>query len=121
MRARTCLSNLLLVASLATPALAWGAGTDAQGLDLTMQVLGKTDKVDDRLVNRIEVPGFAQGRAPNNSTRGSTRKEDAPATPPPPPTPQEYQAWVEQYREAQRERRLEAWERYRQWREQQRK
>lgn len=45
----------LLVALLALPLHA--RADDARGLDLTMQVLGKDDRVDDRLVNRILIPG----------------------------------------------------------------
>lgn len=90
------------------------APADPQGLDLTMQVLRKDEKVDDRLVNRIELPGARlAGRA--RAKGGASDKSDPPA----PPTPQEYKAWVEQYRESQRERRREAWDNYRQWREQQ--
>lgn len=33
------------------------AAADAQGLDLTIEVLGKHDRIDDRIVNRIAVPG----------------------------------------------------------------
>jgi hypothetical protein len=94
--------------------VAWLPGTaasaDPQGLDLTMQVLRKDEKVDDR-VNRIELPGVRPG------ARGKTRANDTPT----PPSQQEYQAWVEQYRQSQRDQRREAWENYRQWREQQKK
>ncbi len=33
----------------------WAADTD--GLDLTIEVLGKNEQIDERIVNRIEVPG----------------------------------------------------------------
>ena len=89
------------------------ASADPQGLDLTMQVLRKDEKVDDRLVNRIPLPGARPGALGRGRARG--------AEPPAPPSPEEYQAWVEQYREAQRDRRREACENYRQWREQQKK
>jgi hypothetical protein len=108
MKLRACVWGLCFaVAGLPGTA----ASADPQGLDLTMQVLRKDEKVDDRLVNRIELPGGRLGARKN--ARGTE--------PPAPPTQQEYQAWVEQYREAQRDRRREAWENYRQWREQQKK
>ncbi|HKY91483.1 MAG TPA: hypothetical protein VJM11_10610 [Nevskiaceae bacterium] len=111
MKVRSCVVGLCFaVAGLPGTA----ASADPQGLDLTMQVLGKDEKVDDRPVNRIELPGARPGAR----LRGRTR---AGSDPPAPPSPEEYQAWVEQYREAQRDRRREAWENYRQWREQQRK
>lgn len=108
MKLRPCVRGLCF-ALAGLPGMA--ASADPQGLDLTMQVLRKDEKVDDRLVNRIELPGRRPGARAGAQGAG----------PPAPPTQQEYQAWVEQYREAQRDRRREAWENYRQWREQQKK
>lgn len=51
---RACAASLL-VTLLSSPLHAWA--DDAGGLDLTMQVLGKDDRFDDRLVNRILIPG----------------------------------------------------------------
>ncbi|MGQ0619984.1 MAG: hypothetical protein ACT4QA_08725 [Panacagrimonas sp.] len=72
---------------------------DAAGLDLTMQVLGKNDKVDDRLVNRILVPGIGAARAAQGSGDRNSAKER--------------QALREDNREARKEQREEALERYR--------
>lgn len=76
---------------------------DAAGLDLTMQVLGKDDRVDDRLVNRIQIPGIGGGQA----AAGERVRAEA----------RERQAAREENREARRERREEALERYRERRE----
>lgn len=48
-------SGLLLGLALCLPAAARAADTD--GLDLTIEVLGKNERIDDRIVNRIPVPG----------------------------------------------------------------
>lgn len=49
------LSRVLLCVLLGGPAAGWAADTD--GLDLTIEVLGKDEAIDERIVNRIEVPG----------------------------------------------------------------
>lgn len=48
-------SGVLLGLALCLPAAARAADTD--GLDLTIEVLGKNERIDDRIVNRIPVPG----------------------------------------------------------------
>ena len=47
------------VLSMLAPA-AWAA--DASGLDVTIEVLGRNDRVDERIVNRIVVPGVETDR-----------------------------------------------------------
>lgn len=32
---------------------------DTSGLDLTIEVLGREDRIDERIVNRIEIPGVS--------------------------------------------------------------
>lgn len=39
---------------------AWAA--DAAGLDVTIEVLGREDRIDERIVNRIAVPGVSVDR-----------------------------------------------------------
>lgn len=43
------------LAALLLSTSGWAADTD--GLDLTIEVLGKNERIDERIVNRIEVPG----------------------------------------------------------------
>lgn len=53
------LAGLLLL--LCLPAARAG---DASGLDLTIEVLGRNDDVDERIFNRIEIPGVEVERLP---------------------------------------------------------
>lgn len=86
-----CLAAGLLVMPLHSKA------DDTGGLDLTMQVMGKDDRVDERLVNRILIPGIG----------GAARAEAAAAE----------RAFAREERQAAREerraRRIENWERRR--------
>lgn len=50
------LAALLVVAPL--------YAADPAGLDVTIEVLGREDRVDERIVNRIAVPGVQVERAP---------------------------------------------------------
>lgn len=43
------------LAALLLSSSGWAADTD--GLDLTIEVLGKNEQIDERIVNRIEIPG----------------------------------------------------------------
>lgn len=45
------------------------------GLDLTMQVLGKDERVDDRLVNRIQVPGIGGALSREAAAERATARE----------------------------------------------
>jgi hypothetical protein len=114
------------VLSLAAPGV-WPA--DASGLDVTIEVLGRNDRVDERIVNRIVVPGVgvAQGessKAPlpplqglgaavGGTVKGVTGLVDgvvggvvegvAPLVP-----LLRYDEWVQQRREAEQERQRES-------------
>lgn len=47
----------------------WAA--DAAGLDVTIEVLGREDRIDERIVNRIDVPGVeVGGRKPLEPLQG---------------------------------------------------
>lgn len=48
----------LLVLGCALASAAGARAADPSGLDLTIEVLGREDRVDERIVNRIEVPGL---------------------------------------------------------------
>lgn len=76
------------------------AADDAAGLDLTMQVLGKDDKVDDGLVNHILIPGVGAAAAERAKGAAEARR-----------------ASREENRESRRERREDAVERYRERRD----
>lgn len=52
-------ATMLVSLCAAGPVLA----ADPAGLDLTIEVLGREDRVDERIVNRIEVPGVTTERA----------------------------------------------------------
>lgn len=54
-RALILLAWVTAFPALGLSALAQAADTD--GLDLTIEVLGKNERIDERIVNRIEVPG----------------------------------------------------------------
>lgn len=41
-------------------------GGDASGLDLTIEVLGRHDSIDEKIVNRIEIPGIELDRSPRD-------------------------------------------------------
>ena len=104
---------------------------DADGLDLTIQVLGRNDNIDERIVNRIEVPGVEVDRLPIeqrplaavggtvNGVLGAVGGVGegvvggvAPLLP-----LLRYDEWVEQRKEAEQDRRREARERARERRE----
>lgn len=79
----------------------------AAGLDLTMQVLGKNDKVDDRLVNRILVPGIGTARGGQRAAGAQDRSSAR----------EERQTLREENREARKEQREEALESFRERRD----
>ena len=100
---------------------------DAAGLDLTIEVLGRNDSVDERIVNRIEIPGVEVERLPldqrplaavGNTVNGvlggvggiveGVVEGVAPLLP-----LLRYDEWVEQRKEADQDRRREAKERAR--------
>jgi hypothetical protein len=106
---------------------AWPA--DASGLDVTIEVLGRNDRVDERIVNRIAVPGVDQrassqqappvlplqglGSAVGGTVKGVTGLVEgvvggvvegvAPLVP-----LLRYDEWVQQRREAEQERQRES-------------
>lgn len=104
---------------------------DAAGLDLTIQVLGRHDNIDERIVNRIEIPGVEVERLPieqqplaavGGTVNGvldavggvveGVVEGVAPLLP-----LLRYDEWVEQKKEAEQDRRREARERARERRE----
>jgi hypothetical protein len=104
---------------------AWA--NDASGLDLTIDVLGRNDSIDERIVNRIAIPGVAMDRAPGErhplaavggvlggvgGVVGGVVERVAPALP-----LLRYEEWVEQRKEAEQDRRRDARERARERRE----
>ena len=120
------LAGLLLV--LGVPVVRAG---DASGLDLTIEVLGRNDNVDERIVNRIAIPGVELERLPAepaplaplgsavNGVLGgvgnvveSTVESVAPLLP-----LLRYDEWVAQRKEAEQDRRQEARDRARERRE----
>lgn len=121
--------GLVLVAlMLGLPA---AQANDASGLDLTIDVLGRNDSIDERIVNRIAIPGVALERAPAErrplaavgeavdgvlggvgGVVGGVVEGVAPALP-----LLRYEEWVEQRKEAEQDRRRDARERARERRE----
>lgn len=95
-RKLAALVAIALFSGLSEPA---SAG-DAPGLDLTMQVLGKDDKFDDRLANRIRVPGIGAGISAERAKAAAAAAKDR-------------QDARQDNRDDRRERRDEAVERYR--------
>lgn len=100
-RKPVALAGALLLLAFTAPSL---HAEDAAGLDLTMQVLGKDERVDDRLVNRIQIPGIGALQAGESGPRRTEAREERRET-------------REENREARRERREETLERYRERRE----
>lgn len=80
--ARNLLSTLLFAGALVVVLPARAADTD--GLDLTIEVLGKNERVDERIVNRIEVPGIRLGaRSAAAGIKPGTETASPPIQPPP--------------------------------------
>lgn len=102
--------KLAWVALLLAPPL---FAADAGGLDLTIEVLGREDRIDERIVNRIEVPGVPIDRVQQDvlnpvtgavggavqGVGGLVEGVVAPLLP-----VLRYEEWVEQRRAAGRER-----------------
>lgn len=107
--------------------------SDAAGLDLTIDVLGRNDRIDERIVNRIQIPGVPLERAATPAERrplaavgdavggvlggvggavGGVVERVVPARP-----LLRYEEWVEQRKEAEQDRRRDARERARERRE----
>jgi hypothetical protein len=102
--------RLALLALLVAPPL---FAADASGLDLTIEVLGREDRVDERIVNRIEIPGIQMDRvqtdvlnpvtgAVGGVVQGVGGLVEGVVTPLLPVL--RYEEWVEQRRAAGRER-----------------
>lgn len=68
----------LLGASLAARA------ADTDGLDLTIEVLGKHERVDERIVNRIEVPGIRLNQPGRDAAAPPAAEAALPPVLPPP-------------------------------------
>lgn len=120
------LAGLLLV--LGIPVVRAG---DASGLDLTIEVLGRNDNIDERIVNRISIPGVDLERLPaeppplaplgtavNGVLGGVGSVVEGAVEGVAPLLPLlRYDEWVAQRREAEQDRRQEARDRARARRE----
>lgn len=103
------------VLSMLVPA---AEAADASGLDVTIEVLGRDDRVDERIVNRIQVPGVDMDRsrplaAPQqglagtigNAASGVTNLVEGVVDGVEPLVPLlRYDEWVQQRQEAEQER-----------------
>ncbi len=120
------LAGLLLV--LGVPAARAG---DASGLDLTIEVLGRNDNIDERIVNRISIPGVELehlpaeppplaplGSAVNGVLDGLGNVAEGTVGSVVPLLPLlRYDEWVVQRKEAEQDRRQEGRDRARERRE----
>ena len=97
----------------------WAA--DATGLDVTIEVLGREDRIDERIVNRIDVPGVevdgrksagplqGLGATVGGAVTGGTGLVNGVVEGVAPLVPLlRYDEWVQQRREAEQERRRES-------------
>lgn len=104
------------------------SAADASGLDVTIEVLGRDDRIDDRIVNRIDVPGVAPGgkaaaagtpvpglgSTVNGAVTGVTGLVEGVVEGVVPLVPLlRYDEWVQQKREAERERQRDSQDRSR--------
>lgn len=98
---------------------AWAA--DATGLDVTIEVLGREDRIDERIVNRIAIPGVALdrrqpvdplqglGQAVGGTVSGVTGLVNGVVESVVPLVPLlRYDEWVRQRREAEQSRQRES-------------
>ena len=100
---------------------AWSS--DAAGLDVTIEVLGRNDRIDERIVNRIDVPGVeverrtplqGLGAAVGGTVNGVTGLVGGVVEGVAPLVPLlRYDEWVQQRREAEQERQRESRDRRR--------
>jgi hypothetical protein len=94
---------------------------DASGLDVTIEVLGRDDRVDERIVNRIQVPGVggdlsrplaprqSLGGTLGNTVSGVTDLVDGVVDGVAPLVPLlRYEEWLQQRREADQDRQRES-------------
>lgn len=103
-RWQVVLSALVMLTGVAMPAWA-DAGA---ALDITMEVLGKNEHVDERLVNRIEIPGVGRDRVPVSAAQRSQDERER---------QERRQQNRDDYREARQQRREDARERQRERRQ----
>ncbi|WP_420466689.1 hypothetical protein [Panacagrimonas sp.] len=102
-------THLLLAATLSGALASLPAwSSEAQQLDLTMEVIGKDERLDERVVNRIAIPGVRSGPVSGDRAEAAAQARQ-----------QRQDAW-QQRREAARQRADSARERFQERREERR-